>query len=116
MNTKSIKANDVTDLDTAIEYTIGMLGSDVEKELSNISEDDFTAQAHRGLGTFIRNSLNLWSSESVLVIWFKKTYQIAHADDMSGIILRTLYRRIKNKPLHINKQVKKYLDYWKNSE
>ena len=41
---------------------------------------------------------------------------IFHADDMSGIILTSLYRKIVGKDRNLDEQVKWYREYWGKEE
>ena len=67
---------------------------------------------HLGLGMYLRNIWGLWHG-SVLARWFN-TLGIWHADDMSGIVLESLHRKLTNKPIDLAGQVKYYLDHWNN--
>jgi len=39
---------------------------------------------------------------------------ISHPDDMSGIILKSYYRRLNNLDIELKKQVDNYQKYWKD--
>ena len=69
---------------------------------------------HHGLGQWMRNNWGLWG-ESELKEFFKKM-GLWHADDMSGVIIQSFHRHLRNEPLKVEEQVKEYLDFWKKSE
>lgn len=77
-----------------------------------LTEDQFVDRCHHGIGQQIRNDWGLWR-DSDLAKHFKEM-GIEHADDMSGIILTTVYRQIKGKPWDLVGQIKIYQDYWAN--
>lgn len=69
---------------------------------------------HHGLGTSIRNKWGLWE-DSVLAKWFKNTCGIEHADDMSGIILHSLYKDLNDDNWEVDEQIQKYKNYWRDA-
>jgi hypothetical protein len=77
-------------------------------------EDELTGSLHRTWGQAIRNEWGLWDKESSLHKYFKKL-GINHADDMSGIIMTTFWRKLNNKPSELDKQIEFYKQYWKNT-
>ena len=46
-----------------------------------------------------------------LVRWFNER-GITHADDMSAIILTSIWRRVRGVDLDLEGQIKSYQDYW----
>lgn len=84
----------------------------MDKDLEDIKsrpEEDMI-EFHHTLGRWIRNEWGLWSGGS-LQDYFKNL-GLHHADDMSGLILTSFYRHLKNIPLDIQKQVNYYKEYW----
>jgi hypothetical protein len=53
-------------------------------------------------------------NEPPIVAYFR-SIGIAHADDMSSIILKSAYRKHNNLPLDLDGQVKHYQDFWKEN-
>lgn len=78
---------------------------------SKTSEDNATSSIHFTTGMNLRNNWKLWDKTSPLSKYFK-TIGIVHADDMSGIILTSLYRTLNGKDIDLESQVKYYRDYW----
>lgn len=85
-------------------------GEDHFAEWCRLSEDEALFGVHHGYGTFIRNTLELWHNGPA-VKWFNEQ-GIYHADDMSGIIFTSLHRDKNGKEISLDKQIKKYRNYW----
>jgi len=83
----------------------------VQDVVNNMSENDFTATYHHSVGRDLRNDWGFWKGDTPLAQWFH-SIGIKHADDMSGIILTSLHRRIRGLPINLDAQVKHYRDYW----
>ncbi len=77
------------------------------------TEGGFTANAHSGIGRWLRNNWGLWAGQGKLYDWFIEQ-GIGHADDMSGIILTTFYRRYKKRPEMLEDQILFYKKFWLN--
>lgn len=75
------------------------------------SEEKFVCYLHHLLGRWIRNNWGLWNEDNKLHKWFK-ALGIWHADDMSGIILTTYYRKTHNMHMELGEQIKHYKKYW----
>lgn len=104
-------------LDEALELLDKELeGKERERVLSLESEDQFLYNLHFTLGMAIRNIWNLWGVNNGLS---KNLYDyfiglgIHHADDMSSIILTSLYRKIKGLSLDLEEQIRTHQNYWK---
>lgn len=74
------------------------------------------AQLHFSLGMLVRNEWSLWDKETILVQWFKKTYDIEHPDDISGMILDCLHRDVIGKPRRAAELAKRYINHWKKQQ
>ena len=59
----------------------------------------------------MRNAWGLWTKDAPLVKYFKR-FGIWRADDMSGIIMTCLIRRLKGEPLLVKDQVRAIKAYW----
>jgi hypothetical protein len=73
-------------------------------------ESEATASAHFGFGMGLRNCWGLWHG-SRLARHFNGL-GIYHPDDMSGIILTSLWRHLNHEPLRVDEQVKVCREYW----
>lgn len=64
-----------------------------------LSEDTFAAFCHSqtsgGIGMQMRNELGLWEKKSDIYHHMVEVHKIDHPDDMSDLILRSIYK-IKN--------------------
>jgi hypothetical protein len=69
---------------------------------------------HHGFGTGLRNSWGLWSN-SKLSNWFNDK-GIHHPDDMSSIIIMSLYRELNGLPWEVEKQIGIYKAYWEETK
>lgn len=67
---------------------------------------------HHGVGRWMRNNWGLWSG-SKLQEYFHDL-GIRHADDMSGIILESFQRTLRDEPIELEEQVEYYRNYWKD--
>ena len=83
---------------------------DMVAEMKNMKEGDVVLY-HHSAGRWIRNNWGLWQGENYLCRYFK-SIGITHADDMSGIIFTSFYRKLHGKPLDIDGQVAKYKAHW----
>lgn len=112
------------DLDEAVETFLEHYRNAVDMpNIVEMNEDEFSSYAHHGAGQFLRNSWYLWWQEGhgydswpktkpPIVAWFNER-GIYHADDMSAIIINSAYRKTHNKPQELEKQIKHYINYWK---
>lgn len=80
-----------------------------KKEFAACAEDSLS-KYHHSWGRHLRNTLHLWV-ESPLSQYFK-SMGVWHADDMSGILMTSLWRRLHGKPIQLKEQVAYYQEYW----
>jgi hypothetical protein len=94
-------------------------------EAAAADEESFVCDQHHFSGQSMRNNWFLWwnaghkydswpLNEPPIVAYFR-SIGIAHADDMSSIILKSAYRKHNNKPIDLEGQVKYYQDFWKEN-
>lgn len=69
---------------------------------------------HHGPGTWIRNEWGLWRG-SRLARYFN-AMGVHHPDDMSGIILETLWCRLHDQPFRLQERVAEFAEYWASVE
>lgn len=84
--------------------------NDVDEWLK-LPEQSAIAQAHHGLGKWIRNNWGLWTGENDLCKWFNSN-EIKHPDDMSSIILKSYHRYKNNIDVKLEEQFEHYIMYW----
>lgn len=91
----------------------------MERNLNDTIKYDFRiapervakSKHHFGLGLGLRNGKGLWNG-SLLRTYFRLN-GIRHPDDMSAIILKTLHRKLNDKPIKFKEQKDYYKEYWK---
>ena len=102
-------------LEEAIDFLVNDCPPEQLHELEKwtaMEESDAVCGVHLTGAMNLRNHLNLWHDND-LTKWFN-SIGIVHADDMSGIIFTSAHRRLNEKEIELDKQVKKYQDHWKN--
>ena len=109
-------------VDEAIGEIVKMLNSYDDVMQKYETEDYFLSHTHHFVGQNIRNNWFLWWSnnhrsnswprEKPKLVAAFNDLGIKHADDMSGIILTSAYRRFKKIPEDIPAQVQKYKAFW----
>ncbi|MCE2996842.1 MAG: DUF6794 domain-containing protein [Cyclobacteriaceae bacterium] len=101
------------DLNDAILQLEKIHDDTTKQKILAMTEREFIANSHFGLGMWMRNNWGLWKG-GVLAKHFN-SMGIYHPDDMSGIILTSYYRHLNGHDRELEKQVKYYQDYWKAS-
>lgn len=66
---------------------------------------------HSTLGRWMRNEWGLWTG-SDLSKYFNDL-GLTHADDMSGLIIKSFVRHLQGLPLDVEDQIKSYQEYWR---
>ncbi|MCX6879714.1 MAG: tetratricopeptide repeat protein [Verrucomicrobia bacterium] len=100
-------------LDEALDLMMAGL-TDEDRNLINEAGDDYATMVHHGAGMAMRNSWGLWG-DSPLERYFTRL-GIYHADDMSGIINQAFSRRVRGKPIELEKLVRHYREYWEKED
>lgn len=105
-----------TYIPTNLEEAFQWLDEHVSDKEVFIKEDEITAVAlcHHGLGRWLRNNWGLWKEDTPLAFYFI-SHGVKHADDMSGIILRSYWRFKNHQPIRFDEQVQFYKNYWKEN-
>lgn len=111
------------DLYEAVDLLLESMGPGTANVLHESTEREFIAIAHHTHGLSIRNNWFLWWNErdqefndkpelypqsKPAIVQFFHNLGITNADDMSGIILTTLYRKFHGLPVDLQGQVQKY--------
>jgi hypothetical protein len=101
------------DLDDALSEVDRIMGDKGRAQILQATEDDMIWY-HMGLGMWIRNNWGLWGGLR-LAKYFNQL-GIYHPDDMSGIILDSYWRKLHNKPIDLEGQIRKYQEFWKDPD
>jgi hypothetical protein len=99
-------------LNQALDTLLAKLPPETIADIQQSSEADMV-EYHFTLGLSIRNCWGLWSGGPLYSHFHK--LGLFHPDDMSAIILTSLWRRIHGQPLEIAGQIKEYQEYWRVS-
>lgn len=105
------KATPATLTEAIAELRRSLRPEDLEEMRS--APEEAMAGYHLDLGMWIRNNWGLWS-DGPLARHFNGL-GIEHPDDMSGIILTSLWRDLNERPLRIEEQVAFYREYWRQN-
>lgn len=113
------------DLDEAIDALLTFYQKDIPS-IATMSEDEFIASSHFAAGLFIRNAWFLWwhkahkwnefpKTQPAIVAFFNEA-GIIQPDDMCGIILKSVYRRVRGIDIDLPGQVRHYTDFYDNQD
>lgn len=98
-------------LDDAILFLSSRIDGESRTTMCKWDEDRWLAETHHGMGREFRNRWGLWTGGK-LCDWFKAR-GIHHADDMSGIILRSFHRHAKGTQIQLDAQIEHYKSFWR---
>lgn len=104
-----------TDLNDAISFFECKWSEDDITGFKNKDEQKATSELHFGTGMSLRNNWKLWAGTSEISKFFRDL-GIYHPEDMSGIILTSLHRKLNGIHIDLDNQIKYYKDYWAESE
>ena len=108
-----IKLKPNNNVPTTIEKAVQqIISSCSEKDLEFIRNNP-SASVHFDYGMGLRNNWGLWKKDSPLKLDAIKTYNIAHADDISGLILEWVFEKIKTGSFDPIEHCKIYHEHWK---
>lgn len=77
-----------------------------------IVESASSACIHHTVGRGLRNGWSLWAPDSPLKRDAVETYGIAHADDISGLIIEWVWSKVWEIPFDPMEHVKSYHEHW----
>jgi hypothetical protein len=94
--------------------TLQKVRPEVYEEYFVNGTEDKLVELHHGYGTYLRNHYKLWGLEDKAppIVNFFNSLGIWHADDMSGILITSLYRWLQAQEVKLYEQVQFYKDYW----
>lgn len=98
-------------LDESLKQLDKMFSAETKDTIRALSEDDFSARVHLGLGMSLRNGWGLWKGSELSI--FFNGLGIEHPDDMTGIIFDSYHRYLLGKNINLEQQVLNYKNYWK---
>ena len=78
----------------------------------NLSESNATASEHFGMGLWIRNTWIRGDRNPPLVKYFH-SIGLYRPDDISSVIMLSYHRKLNQRPLGVENQIKEHQAYWK---
>lgn len=108
---KEIK--EVKNLNEAVEELKRILSED-ELNAIKLLKEKVLFLLHHSLGRNIRNNFGLWGDSELRKYFI--SIGVKHPDDMSSIIIKSLWRKLNNIPISLEEEVNFYKKYWKNME
>ena len=105
---------DITKLEKLLKEIIKDTPAESIEEFKEMKEYSAGATVHHSGGMSMRNNLGFWQEDSEWHKWFKER-GIWHADDMSGIVFDSFHRKLNDKPIDFEGQVKYYQEYWEKN-
>lgn len=100
-------------LEEAVNQLMIIHHDSTKQKILEMSESEFLASAHFGLGMWMRNNWGLWKGKELADHF--NSIGIFHADDMSGLILTSYYRELKGEDWKIDEEVAVYQKFWEES-
>ena len=96
-------------LEEAVLQLTKILHDTTQQKVLSMTESEFLAGSHFGLGMWIRNN---WIRGGGQLANDFNSKEIFHSDNMSSIILTCYYRQLHNQDWGLDKQIKSYKDHW----
>jgi len=103
-----------TDLNDCFKQIDSFWADSIKTKVRKMTENEFTANAHFGIGMWMRNNWRLWGG-SRLSKYFNDI-GVFHPDDMSGIILTSYHRYLLGQDIKLEEQINYYKDFWKKNK
>lgn len=101
-----------TTLDEAVELLKKTLTAQDIILIRDSDPEALVSQIHFGAGMNLRNDFSLWE-DTPLKRWFQDNLGLGHADDLSSIIFKCLFRNIRGEPRELESMAIHYKEYWK---
>ncbi|GGG47429.1 DUF6794 domain-containing protein [Bizionia arctica] len=92
------------DLNDALNELDTALSTEEKEGIKKISINDFIGKSHLTIGRWMRNNWGLYGHTSRLNKYFEN-FGITDSEDMTGIILKSFYRRTNNLPIEFENQI-----------
>jgi len=94
----------------AVDILVARMDDDDKKHIRTLK--DKGASVHHTIGRFVRNSWSLWEPDSPLKRDAVNTYWIAHADDISGLIMAWVWAEVRNEEFDPHKECERFHKHW----
>ncbi len=96
-------------LQSAIDTIVDALDEDDRRYVA--ANDEYSV--HMTIGMGLRNCWSLWDKETHLVQWFISEFKIAHADDISGLILTGVWCKVRSVTFDPYAIAKGFHEHWR---
>lgn len=99
---------------SAVDTIVDALSKEDRKAIETAKKTGYgSAAIHHGYGSWLRNFWGLWKPDSPLKRDAVNTYGIAHADDISGLILAWVMSIVCDYPFDPVQECERFHEHWK---
>lgn len=98
---------------STIEEAVNMIVGDLSEEDRKLIEKNPPESSHFFGGMRMRNNWSLWEQETPIKRDAVEKYKIAHADDLSGLIMEWVWAKAQGKEFDPQKHCQRYHEHWK---
>lgn len=95
-----------------LEEAVALLTDALDDKEKMVIKRLSVTKLHMSVGQYIRNEWSLWDKENVLTQWFKKNYDVDHADDVSSIIIECVVADLIGRPRQDKELAKEFIEHW----
>ena len=88
--------------------------SDEDKTKIQAMTSDQSYEYHHTVGRYLRNNWSLWEPDSAIKRDAVASYGIAHADDISGLILSWVWAKVQGIDFDPKKCCEHYHEHWRS--
>lgn len=96
-------------IEQAVDMIVDTLDDEDRETIKNMNS---SSSVHHFVGRFLRNSWSLWKNDTPLKRDAVATYGIAHADDISGLILEWVWCRVRGVEFDPHAHAATYHKHW----
>lgn len=89
-----------------------MVAGLTDEDREFIKQAESVVSCHHTVGRYIRNNWSLWDNSTPLKHDAATKYKIAHADDVSGLILDWVASIVRQEPFDPMEAVERYHKHW----
>jgi hypothetical protein len=101
-----------TKIPTTIAEAVDLIVDGLDEKEREVILNNPSESMHFSAGMGLRNGWGLWQKDSPVKLDAVKTYGIAHADDLSGLIMEWAWAKVRGEDFDPFVYCKKYEDHW----
>ena len=98
---------------TTLTEVVDMIIAGMSPESIEVVKQSPPENFHHGFGTDMRNNLGLWDTNRPISIWFQKHLELSHGDDLSGIIMKMTWAKVRNEFFDPFAEAERYHKHWR---